>query len=160
MTEAFNIADFSAQMIVGDDDLVELLGAYQFLQGQNLQVASMLTTTLGIGPTDLRVVLFLFRYTQATPGEIASDLDMSSGAITALLDRLEHAGYVARHAHPSDRRSRVLRLTASGTEIVTQVHEVYRDAFSGLFTGPQIREVAQSLRTLGLALQAQTPNQP
>ena len=42
------------------------------------------------------------------PSELARRLQMTTGAVTALVDRLEAGGYVARAAHPSDRRRLVI----------------------------------------------------
>jgi len=40
-----------------------------------------------------------------TPGELAQETGLTTGAITGIVDRLAKAGYAARVAHPSDRRS-------------------------------------------------------
>ncbi|MFW0775431.1 MarR family winged helix-turn-helix transcriptional regulator [Paenarthrobacter nitroguajacolicus] len=47
----------------------------------------------------------------ATPGAIASRLNISTASTTKLLDRLERAGHVTRHAHPSDRRALAIAIT-------------------------------------------------
>lgn len=49
---------------------------------------------------------------ELTPSRLAKLLDVSSGGITALLQRLERDRYVTREAHPTDRRSCVIRLTS------------------------------------------------
>jgi DNA-binding MarR family transcriptional regulator len=41
---------------------------------------------------------------------------MSSGAVTALVDRLEGAGYVERRPNPRDRRSSVVFIRPEGLE--------------------------------------------
>jgi len=38
------------------------------------------------------------------PSELARRLQMTTGAVTALVDRLEKSGHVMRERHPSDRR--------------------------------------------------------
>jgi len=40
-----------------------------------------------------------------TPGELAQETGLTTGAITGIVDRLSRAGYAARVAHPTDRRS-------------------------------------------------------
>ncbi|MFE4196091.1 MarR family winged helix-turn-helix transcriptional regulator [Paenarthrobacter sp. NPDC056912] len=47
----------------------------------------------------------------ATPGAIAGHLHISTASTTKLLDRLERAGHIARHAHPSDRRALAIAIT-------------------------------------------------
>jgi len=50
------------------------------------------------------------------PSGLARRLQMTSGAMTALLDRLERDGYVRREPHPHDRRRVLLRRTAKADE--------------------------------------------
>lgn len=45
------------------------------------------------------------------PGELGALLGLSSGGVSALVQRLEHAGDVLRAAHPSDGRRSLLRLS-------------------------------------------------
>jgi len=47
-----------------------------------------------------------------TPGELAQCVGLTSGAVTALVDRLVQAGLVRRTPHPRDRRSVLLELTS------------------------------------------------
>jgi DNA-binding MarR family transcriptional regulator len=52
-----------------------------------------------------------------TPTELYEATMVTSGAMTARLDRLEKAGLIQRAPHPSDRRGVVVQLTAKGREI-------------------------------------------
>ena len=51
-----------------------------------------------------------------TPGELGERLSLTSGSVTALLDRLERLGWAAREPHPEDRRKLVVRLTPDAEE--------------------------------------------
>jgi DNA-binding MarR family transcriptional regulator len=51
------------------------------------------------------------------PGELARCLNYNPGALTRLLDKLEHLGYLQRVPDPNDRRALRLELTASGAKI-------------------------------------------
>lgn len=53
---------------------------------------------------------------QSSPGELAGDLEISSGAMTSRLDRMEEAGLVRRLPDPDDRRGIVVELTEKGRE--------------------------------------------
>lgn len=53
-----------------------------------------------------------------TPTEFYEATMVTSGAMTARLDRLEKAGLVQRAPHPSDRRGVVVQLTANGLALV------------------------------------------
>jgi DNA-binding MarR family transcriptional regulator len=51
---------------------------------------------------------------RSTPGRLAARMELSSGAMTNRLDRLEQAGLVQRLPDPDDRRSVVVELTDHG----------------------------------------------
>lgn len=135
-----------------DTDLFALLGAFQHLQSQNLQMSSHLSEALAIGSTDLRVLVYLFSAVDVSPRDLAARLGHTTGSITALIDRLEKAGHVQRRPHPTDRRSQTLHLTDKGRSTVTQVRDVYQTAFDGVFTGADLRAATATLRALGDAL--------
>lgn len=70
------------------------------------------------------------------PSELARTLRYSPGALTRLLDKLEHLGYLRRVPHPSDRRALHLELTAAGQQIrrrsVACAEAAAQDAFAEL----------------------------
>jgi DNA-binding MarR family transcriptional regulator len=57
--------------------------------------------------------------------EISRYLLTTPTNVTGLADRLEDEGYVVRRAHPTDRRSILVALTAKGHEILRSVMPVY-----------------------------------
>ncbi|SHG24134.1 MarR family winged helix-turn-helix transcriptional regulator [Streptoalloteichus hindustanus] len=66
---------------------------------------------LGINRTDLRCLDVLMRLGSARPGELGVTLGLTTGSVTALLDRLERLGYATRSPDPTDRRKVVVRPT-------------------------------------------------
>ena len=54
------------------------------------------------------------------PSELARRLQMTSGAVTALVDRLEASGHAARAPHPSDRRRVVITRTQKADDDLTE----------------------------------------
>lgn len=59
----------------------------------------------GLNGTDLQAVGLLVAGGPATPGELATRTGLTAGgAITAVVDRLERAGFVTRSRDPQDRR--------------------------------------------------------
>ena len=50
--------------------------------------------------------------------EIAHRVGLTTGSMSIALDRLERRGLIRRHAHPADRRNRVIRLTAAGRKLI------------------------------------------
>jgi hypothetical protein len=59
---------------------------------------------LGLNPTDHKCVDFLLMNGPLTAGELATLTALTTGAITAALDRLERAGFAKREDDPDDRR--------------------------------------------------------
>lgn len=55
-----------------------------------------------------------------TPTELYEATMVTSGAMTARLDRLEKASLTRRAPHPSDRRGVVVELTAKGRELIDE----------------------------------------
>jgi DNA-binding MarR family transcriptional regulator len=49
-----------------------------------------------------------------SPGHLAADMRLSSGAMTNRLDRLEEAGLIRRSPDPNDRRGQLIEPTAKG----------------------------------------------
>ena len=68
------------------------------------------------------------RHGQMTAGQLARELQLTTGAITGLVDRLHKAGYVRRVADPDDRRRVLVRATAKEA----RVGELYRPLAGGL----------------------------
>ena|SRR5438132_5334292 len=55
-----------------------------------------------------------------SPGGLCSELELSSGAMTNRLDKLEQAGLVRRVPDPQDRRGVKLELTEAGERVWTE----------------------------------------
>ena len=51
---------------------------------------------------------------RSTPGRLAKRMELSSGAMTNRLDRMEEAGLIRRLPDPDDRRGVVVELTEQG----------------------------------------------
>src|SRR5690349_17610271 len=61
--------------------------------------------SVGLNSTDLQAVGLLMSSGPATPGELAVRTGLTAGgAVTAMIDRLERAGYVNRARDENDRR--------------------------------------------------------
>jgi DNA-binding MarR family transcriptional regulator len=67
-------------------------------------VDSVVCELLGINRTDARCLDVLDERGRMSAGELAAASRLTSGAITAVVDRLERFGYVRRVADPADRR--------------------------------------------------------
>jgi DNA-binding MarR family transcriptional regulator len=66
---------------------------------------------LGVNRTDGRCLDVIQQSGRISAGELAERAGLTSGSITAVIDRLEEKGYVRRVADPEDRRRVLLELT-------------------------------------------------
>ena len=89
-----------------------------------------------VGLSDFAVMEMLLHKGPQPVNAIGRRVELTSGAITTAVDRLESRGLVTREAHPSDRRARIVRLTAAGKEQAAKIfagHKAAMDlAASGL----------------------------
>jgi MarR family transcriptional regulator, organic hydroperoxide resistance regulator len=60
--------------------------------------------SVGLNPTDMECLRLLFLKGISTPSELARHTGLTSGATTAMLDRLENADLIERKHNPDDRR--------------------------------------------------------
>ena len=63
-----------------------------------------LAERVGLNATDSRVLSYLGDVGSATAGELAEFTGLTTGAVTKIIDRLEHAGLLRRDRDPHDRR--------------------------------------------------------
>jgi DNA-binding MarR family transcriptional regulator len=81
-----------------------------------------LAARLGINPTDLRCLELVAVEQPLTPSRLAELADLTSGAVTGVLDRLEGAGFVRREPDPNDRRRQVVRVVGERLDEVTRLY--------------------------------------
>lgn len=83
-----------------------------------LRYSAALARRMGLGISEVAALEHLHSAGELTPKQLGERLFMTSGAVTALVDRLERDGRLERVPNPRDRRSSLLRPTPWGTEEV------------------------------------------
>src|SRR6266480_2749142 len=107
-----------------------------------------------VGLSDFAVLEMLLHKGPQPVNEIGRRIELTSGAITTAVDRLESRGLVTREAHPSDRRARIVRLTARGEEQAAKIFAGHRTAMDLAASGLSKSERAtliQLLKKLGIS---------
>ncbi|MEV4362297.1 MarR family transcriptional regulator [Nonomuraea sp. NPDC049625] len=66
---------------------------------------------LGVNRTDLRCLELLNQHTALTPTRLGAELGLTTGSVTAMLDRLERLSYLTRSPDPTDRRKTFIQIT-------------------------------------------------
>ena len=67
--------------------------------------------------------------------ELGRRIDLTSGSMTAAIDRLETRQLVARADHATDRRAWVIHLTPAGKALITRVFAGHQDAMEKAMSG-------------------------
>jgi len=100
------------------DELVRLLRAYA---AEAERLGQVFAERNGMHPTDLQALLAVMQAEAAgaplTPGRLGEHLGLSSGATTAVVDRLERADHVRRERDDRDRRRITLHYGAAATAV-------------------------------------------
>ncbi|GAA4267219.1 MarR family transcriptional regulator [Frondihabitans peucedani] len=142
-----------AAAAVPDDRLSALLLAFRSLLLEHNRVVIHQSEALSMGATDIRALAYLWSvHGDTTPKQVAEFLELSTGATTSLVDRLVASGSLVRLAHPTDRRSVLLRLTPEGIDAVTSLTEVYRGALAKAIPEGSYDEIAGVFRGIATAL--------
>jgi DNA-binding MarR family transcriptional regulator len=89
---------------------------------QSVVTSQVVADRFGLHTTDLEVLDLIFLREQASAGELAKATGLTSGSVTALIDRLTKAGYVERHADPDDRRRVLVRIRHEAIEPIKAVY--------------------------------------
>ena len=129
----------------------ELIAAYRANTSQENAFDALAAGRLGISLTDLRCLDLVQASGGMTAGELATACGLTTGAVTAVLDRLERAGFVARVRDDSDRRKVNVEVTprhyeAAG-EIWRPLMEDWQRTLAAKFTAAELRVVTDFLKT-------------
>jgi DNA-binding MarR family transcriptional regulator len=71
---------------------------------QSVLISDLVATRVGLNSTDLECLDLLYLAGVTTAGTLAKHTGLTSGATTAVIDRLERAGFVKRRRDRADRR--------------------------------------------------------
>ncbi len=144
-----------------------LMLAFGRLQGAANRLALLLGRALeqecGLTHLEFEVLLILGR--AGEPGRsmraISQEQVLTTGGATRVIDRLEKAGLVARSAHPTDKRGRLVTLTPAGAEKLVQASNVHLENIKRYFVQPlpedRRERFAEDLRILSHAARDALP---
>jgi DNA-binding MarR family transcriptional regulator len=111
---------------------------------------------LDLNHTDLRVLDFLgrtgdpksFAGAPTTAGDLARASGLTTGAVTAVVDRLEEGGWVRRRPDPADRRRVVVELTDKAVQMTIDIYGPLKDRGAAKLAGFTVAELEVLLRGL------------
>jgi DNA-binding MarR family transcriptional regulator len=90
----------------------------------------------GLTAGEARALAFVEHYPDQRQGALAERLGVEPMTLCGFLDRLEGAGLVERRPDPSDRRAKLVALTAAAEPVLDRIHDeaiaIRRAALSGM----------------------------
>lgn len=131
-------------MVKINDVLLQTRHLYEAMYRFDVQAASI----LNLHVTDLRCVNAL-EGGPLSAGEIGNRLALSSGSVTALVNRLANSGFVERVSDPSDARRSLVTLTPHFRNKANQVYSNLGNALSLEFGDLNPDEIKSSSAVLG-----------
>jgi DNA-binding MarR family transcriptional regulator len=130
--------------------LIEELGE-QFRMNGNQEHAfdNLAAQRLGVNRTDLNCLDIIQRIGSMTAGELAVQSGLTTGAVTAVIDRLEEAGYVRRVRDDVDRRRVMVEVTPEFQELAWEIWGPMKDDWEALMrrhTNDQLQFLLEFMR--------------
>lgn len=117
-----------AELVRRVGDIVRRMGA------QSVIVSQTVAARFGLNMTDLECLDLIQLQGRVSAGELASATGLTSGAVTALIDRLERAGYVARVDDPADRRRVLVRIRKGSIGDIEKAYAPLQKRMFGLWS--------------------------
>jgi DNA-binding MarR family transcriptional regulator len=126
-------------------ELIEELGmAIRASQNRSDALDDLVAQRLQINSTDLRCLDIIQQHERLTAGRLAELAALTTGAVTAVLDRLERMGYARRVPDTEDRRRVLVELTEEAFHRTWEIYGPLKDEFDRVLA----RYTADELRLL------------
>jgi DNA-binding MarR family transcriptional regulator len=136
-----------------ENERIALLTRIGDLSRENQEAVDLfderLSGFLGTNRTDGRCLGIIEKYKSMSAGQLANESGLTTGAVTAVIDRLEAAGYVRRERDPVDRRKIWIACTDELRAIVTEIfgfYDVIGPAMMKSFDAAQLQGILAFLR--------------
>jgi DNA-binding MarR family transcriptional regulator len=129
------MADRKQKLVARLGDQVRRMGA------QTVLISKTVAGRFGLNTSDLECLDLIYLRGHASAGELARATGLTSGAVTALIDRLERAGYVERTDDPADRRRREVRIVAEAIEPIQAAYQPMQSRMFELWSSYRARDL-------------------
>jgi DNA-binding MarR family transcriptional regulator len=126
------------------DPIIELLKAVRELYAGIERFDALSAAKLGVDRSGLRAINAMERG-PISPGALGEQLSLSSGSVTALLDRLQKGGHIERHRSGGDGRRRDASLKAATREAAHSQYSLLGQSINGRFGKLGLEELRQAM---------------
>jgi DNA-binding MarR family transcriptional regulator len=119
------VDEANARLNDGNDTAGRLALAMHHLDIEHRRIRYLFASEMGVSPAEFNLLMQLGERDELTPKALARELNLTTGAMTAMLDRLESASLVERRPNPNDRRSLFIHLSKKGNAERERVYARY-----------------------------------
>ena len=119
------------------------------LGAQSVMTSQIIASRFALHTTDLECLDLIFLNTRVSAGELCGATGLTSGAMTALIDRLERAGYVRLVDDPKDRRRVLVEIRPEAVEPIEAVYSPIQKRMFALWStygAKELELIAEFLR--------------
>ncbi|WP_327112135.1 MarR family transcriptional regulator [Streptomyces sp. NBC_01341] len=150
MDRADDARDVSRSEATGVSDLQALAVELRRMNGEINRLVHAFAHAQGLHATDVQALgAILDSEEPLTPGRLREHLGLTSGAVTACLDRLERAGHIRRARESADRRVVHLHYESGAKAAARSFFMPLAQAAAGARSRSEPQELAAALRFLG-----------
>lgn len=126
-----------------------LIEAWRAASNRDVAFDALAAEHLGISVTDLHCINIVESRRGVTAGELAKESGLTTGAVTAVIDRLDRAGFARRVADESDRRKVMIEVTPAfygrAREIWSPVAKDWQESLADRFTAAELETIGSFL---------------
>ncbi|WP_373356094.1 MarR family transcriptional regulator [Pseudoroseicyclus sp. CXY001] len=131
-----------------DERLWRLASVLRIHQNATDRLDEAACALLGINRTDGRCLDILDRMGRMSAGALGAEAGLSSGAVTAMVDRLEKAGYLRRVPDPGDRRRVLVEVTERAGQIAGLIYGRFQEVGQAMMAEMDAAQMAFVTRFL------------
>ncbi|MEU7752518.1 MarR family transcriptional regulator [Micromonospora sp. NPDC049101] len=126
--------------------IADLMRAGQEMSRLSMVFRYAIAERLGLTVSDLECLDYLADVGSATAGQVAERTNLTTGAVTSMLRRLQQAGYVLAERDPADRRRVIVTLRPERLAELRRPYERFAERAERLIEGYGDEEVMLLLR--------------
>ena len=131
------------------DLITDLIARYRSAANHDVAFDKLAAERLGVSVTDLHCLNIVESRHGVTAGELAVESGLTTGAMTAVIDRLERAGFARRARDARDRRKVIVEVTdefyARARDIWGPVAAEWQTAMADRFSAAELATIAAFL---------------
>ncbi|MFE9191901.1 MarR family winged helix-turn-helix transcriptional regulator [Micromonospora sp. NPDC007208] len=126
--------------------IVDLMRAGRETSRLSMVFRYAIAERLGLTVSDLECLDYLADVGSATAGQVAERTNLTTGAVTSMLRRLQQAGYVTAERDPADRRRVIVTLRPERVAELERPYERFAERVERLIEGYSVEDVMLLVR--------------